>query len=495
MLELIMIIHKLCLEEGITKNTDNFSPNRNLVFSNGNAKGKSTYLRLLFSALGYQIPSMDKMDFHNIDSKLHIELKGKQFIVTRSGTVLNCELIQTPENIRTTYSLPSEHIAFLHYLFEYDKIPVLENLLGIIYLDQEKGWSLLNRGKVIGRIDFSIEELLAGLNEVDIGILVAETKKAQLDKNKYKVLLQLRELKDEIYESQGEVIISDKEKDLMQKIAYQNQKLATLRKEIREIDKAIENNASFFNYIEDLLLEVSDGSITIPVNRGTLLNANNCTEFLKARKGLLTVEFEALKRAEKELQFALEQEELHNSQTALFDIGTSDKILNKQLSTITIDPERVNKQLSESNAEYREANKRLKTAVRANNDYIRKIFDYVEQYGSTLGIGNHIKNDVDYIFTNKLSNLSGSILQRMVFAFKLAFLKVIEEDMGIKLPFVLDSPKGKELDDVNAKKMEALIKKELTNNQVIIASIYEFEHENKIILTQHAIEGRVEKNI
>lgn len=490
-----MIIHKLYLEEGLTKNTDNFSPKRNLVHSSDNAKGKSTYLRLLFWALGYQIPSMDKMDFQSIHSQLHLEIKEKKFIISRNGLVLICDLIQGQKNMRTTYLLPSEHTAFLHYLFDYDKMPVLENLLGIIYLDQEKGWTLLNRGKVIGRICFSIEELLAGLNEVDIGILVAETKKTQLDKNKYKVLLQLRELKEAIYEAQGEVIISDKEKEFMQKIAYHNQKLATLRKEIREIDKAIENNTSFFNYIEDLSLEVSDGSVTIPVKRGTLLNANNCTEFLKARKGLLTVEFEALKRTEKELLFALEQEELQNSQIAFYDVGTNDSILNKQLSTITIDPERVEQQLLESKKEHREANKKLKAAVRANNDYIQKIFDYVEQYANTLGIGTHIKKDIDYIFTNKLSNLSGSILQRMVFAFKLAFLKVIEEDMGIKLPFVLDSPKGKELDDANAKKMEALIKKELANNQVIIGSIFEFENENKIILTQRAIEGRTEKEI
>lgn len=37
-----------------------------------------------------------------------------------------------------------------------------------MYVDQDKGWTLLNRGTVIGKIKFSIEELLAGLNGIDI---------------------------------------------------------------------------------------------------------------------------------------------------------------------------------------------------------------------------------------------------------------------------------------------------------------------------------------
>lgn len=43
--------------------------------------------------------------------------------------------------------------------------------------------------------------------------------------------------------------------------------------------------------------------------------------------------------------------------------------------------------------------------------------------------------------------MSGVVWQKMVFVFKVAFLKVIEENMNTKLFMVLDSPKGKELDE------------------------------------------------
>ena len=77
----------------------------------------------------------------------------------------------------------------------------------------------------------------------------------------------------------------------------------------------------------------------------------------------------------------------------------------------------------------------------------------------------------------------------MVFAFKLGFLKVIEEAMGTKLFMIIDSPKSKELDEENTALIMSLINEELSNNQVFIASLYEFECENRIHINR-AIETR-----
>ena len=55
---------------------------------------------------------------------------------------------------------------------------------------------------------------------------------------------------------------------------------------------------------------------------------------------------------------------------------------------------------------------------------------------------------------------------------------------------VIDSPKSKELDDKNTRLIMKLVKEELADNQVFIASIYEFECDNKIIINSRAIESR-----
>ena len=155
-----MIIKELKLYEGYEKNLDTFSQKRNLIYSEENTKGKSTYLRLLFYALGYPIPSTKGINFSNIDTEIILVEKGQRYTVKRDKNLLTLLY----DDSKVNFTLPSEHVSFLSHIFKYDNVKVLNNLLGFIYVDQDKGWTLLNRGVVIGKIRFSIEELLAGLN-------------------------------------------------------------------------------------------------------------------------------------------------------------------------------------------------------------------------------------------------------------------------------------------------------------------------------------------
>ncbi len=62
----------------------------------------------------------------------------------------------------TEYDLPVEQNSAHTFLFGIYNAEILANLLGIIYFDQEKGWTLLNRGTIIGTNRFSIEFFLEG---------------------------------------------------------------------------------------------------------------------------------------------------------------------------------------------------------------------------------------------------------------------------------------------------------------------------------------------
>ena len=122
-----MIIRRLEISEGLVyRSNDSFSEKRNLIHSERNSCGKSTFLRLLFFSLGYQIPNMKGMNFSRISTTLVFEEKQKVFIVRRHGSILDVEL---EDGTLFTCSLPSKHIAFLAYICEYDKIKVLKNLL------------------------------------------------------------------------------------------------------------------------------------------------------------------------------------------------------------------------------------------------------------------------------------------------------------------------------------------------------------------------------
>lgn len=482
-----MIIRKLSLKEGMNSSSDNFSCKRNLIYSSSNTKGKTTYLRLLFYSLGYPIPNMKGIDFYSIETTLEVCIKGTEYVIERNGNHL--QLIADGDKI--SYTLPSEHAAFLSYVFQYDNFKVLENLLGFMYIDQDKGWSLLNRGTVIGKIKFNIEELLSGLNNVDISSLLEKRKKLRFDKDKYTALLNIQELSEQIYENNGEIFISDIQKEYSEKISYINLKISTLKQSLREINELISREKSFFDYIDSMKLFVKSPSANIPVSRETLVNAPMSMEMLKARRSIIITDIEKLKRERAKYESALSDYNVKTSQFKMWDDEAKSDFISKKIATIVpVDQDIVLELLKNTNDELKNINHNIKTTVKNDNKFITKIYNYVLNYARILKVEEKMVQKEDYIFTSDLKSMSGAVLQKMVFAFKIALLKVVEEAMGVKLFIVIDSPKSKELDEANTKLIMDLVETELSENQVFIASIYDFDCETKIELKERAIEKR-----
>ncbi|MCB6899282.1 hypothetical protein LI036_03990 [bacterium 210917-DFI.7.65] len=481
-----MIIEKLILREGMIENLDTFSEKRNLIYSKSNTKGKSTYVRLLFYALGYPIPNMRGIKYEEIITEITFSEKGQRYTAIRENNLI----ILFFNNSRIEFTLPSQHLSFLSFIFKYENIKVLKNLLGFMYIDQDKGWTLLNRGTVIGKIKFSIEELLAGLNGIDIDELIEKKGSLELNKEKYLAMLNMQELSEQVYEQNGEIFISNIEKELNEKIAYCNIKLENENSALKEINSVLLKEKQFFDYIDSMNLSVKQGDIVIPVNRSTLLNSTANYEYLRAHRSIIVTNIEKLKRERSSYQAKLNEYYVKNSQINILSNEGKDTLINKQLANFNIDQKVVRQLLEETKKDLKYVTAEIKRTIKNQNTYISKIYKYVLEYATELHVDDKMVAKEDFIFTSDLKSLSGAVLQKMVFAFKVAFLKVIEESMNTKLFIVLDSPKGKELDDDNMKLIENLISTELCDNQIFFASIYDLEHEKLIEIKNRAIEGR-----
>ncbi|NBH33912.1 hypothetical protein D3Z58_10200 [Clostridiaceae bacterium] len=481
-----MIIEKLLLKEGMIENLDSFSEKRNHIYSRTNTKGKSTYVRLLFYALGYPIPNMRGIKYEEIITEVTFSEKGKRYIAIRENNLITLFFDES----HIEFTLPSQHMSFLSFIFKYENIKVLKNLLGFMYIDQDKGWTLLNRGTVIGKIKFSIEELLAGLNGIDIDDLIEKKNVLELNKNKYLAMLNMQELSEQVYEQNGEIFISDIEKELNEKLAYCNIKLENENTALREINSVLFKEKQFFDYIDSMNLSVKQGDIIIPVNRNTLLNSTANYEYLRAHRSIIVTNIERLKNERSICQNKLNEYHAKNAQLNLFSNESKDTLINKQLSNFNIDQKVVEQLLDETKNDLKYVKAEIKRTIKNQNFYISKIYKYVLEYATQLNVDDKMVAKEDYIFTSDLKSLSGAVLQKLVFAFKVAFLKVIEENMDTKLFIVLDSPKGKELDDDNMRLIENLVSTELCDNQVFFASIYNLQHEKLIEIKNRAIEGR-----
>lgn len=481
-----MIVKRLILEEGMNKCSDFFSTKSNLIFSKSNTKGKSTYLRLMFFALGYPIPNMKGIDFNTVYTEIIVESRGNEYTIFRDKNVLTVK----KQDATVYFTLPSEHIPFLSYLLDYDNVKVLNNLLGIFYIDQDKGWSLLNRGTVIGKLKFNIEELLSGLNNVDIDTLLAQKRQLSLNKNKYLAMRNMKELSNEVYEQNGEIFMTDIEKEINDSIIYCNLKLQNLKESLSEIVSVINSEKNFFTYIDSMMLSVEKDGITIPVTGETIVYSKDNQDYLHARKSILATNIEKIKREKASYESKLKEFQQKNQQFAFFANTSDDEIINKQLASLNIDQTLIENLLEKTQKDLCGVNSEIKLILKQSNDFITKIYHYVFKFAEMLDVENKMVLKNDFIFTSDLKSMSGAVLQKMVFAFKLAFLKVIEDDIGEKLFMVLDSPKGKELDEKNTKLLFDLIKKELSENQIFVASIYDFNLDKKIEIINQAIEQR-----
>ena len=106
-----------------------------------------------------------------------------------------------------------------------------------------------------------------------------------------------------------------------------------------------------------------------------------------------------------------------------------------------------------------------------------KIFFRVKKYASILGVEDMLDNNTTFLLTDNLKRYSGAKLHLLVFAYRLALLKEIQNTTGECIPLIIDSPMAGELDEDNLSKMFQLLNTEFSNNQLIIASIFDI---NKI---------------
>lgn len=488
-----MILEKLIFEERPYVASDSFHSKFNLITSNDiNSVGKSTYCRLIFYSLGYTIPSTEGINFDRVDTTAHIENNGQQFVVKRTGKFLSVESKDGAWS--KTYTLPDEHISFISYIFGVDNLRIASNLLGLMYIDQEKGWTLLNRGKVIGNNRFSIDELVAALKNIDCEDLFKERETVENEIDKYQALLNMNSIKEEYYENNNNLEVVTLGEDIKKKIASIQLAIQNTKQSIDEINKVIKQDKTFFEYIEAMSLYVKTAEGLVKVTKDNIENSCNI-EYLKAEKSLLMNQLSRLESDRAKL--SREYEAVING-TNLFGenitIDTEKKI-NAALSSINVDVQAINALLNQAKKERKGIKSQIRARIRQNNEYISQIYELFFDYARRLNVEKFISNKIDYIFTDNLKGKTGALFQKLIIAYKVAALKVVEQAINTKLFLVIDSPKAKELDDKNTKQMMEFLQSELSDNQVIIASIFSqkdfFINFDKIItFNSKAIEPR-----
>ena len=466
-----MIIKSIRLKEGLFNRTIEFSNNANLIHSKQNSKGKTTLLRFLLYSIGYNIPNTRNIKFDRceVEAVIFTEKVGEVTLIRTA----NSYIVLSTNDERTTYVLPEQQNELHSVLFGTENTDILGNLLGAFYVDQEKGWTLLNRGVAIGSIHFNIEELIRGLAGCDCKSLIQQEAKLSHELSKYKQMFSVAQYQETIEAEEGSFVAEHFE----EKIDYELEQLVirqnALKRELRRLDKAIRDNRHFIDFIDEMkLLIIDPNGIQIPVTKENIVGFDDSIDYLITKHKLISAELAAVLKS---IAARKTQKQSDVEQLSFWESETMIQAFDRRIASLQINAVAIEKEIKRIEKELRDVRQAITDKTKANNDVVNNLYHNVLKYASELGVGNDTTISVSYLFTSNLKELSGAVLHKTVFAFRLAYIIEIERTIGVKLPIILDSPSGKEVDKENIQLMMNILKRDFSDYQIIIASIFEYD--------------------
>lgn len=438
---------------------------KNMIFSQSNSVGKSTLLRLLFYSLGYSVPGTKKFKFHECYTILSIEKNNSILEIERTNEIVNLTI---DNNYTNQFIIPQQEYELLSIIWGNENKNILNNILGAIYFDQEKGWTLLNRGKVIGNIRFNIDELIRGIAAKDISELAANKTVINIELKKYQHLKTILEYKEQLNGDQSGLLYADHLDKLYTLLDQKNLERNEIEKEIKSIKAALRNNEAFLNYIENMRITVKDPETSriIPVSKSTVEYFDENQEYLETQLKIERIKLADVKEAMDSLRIQLEE------QGAQLNLQTEIERFNEKVVKLKFDYQQIDRIIDDLKKKKSDVDKKIKEATYSNNELITTMKTQVIRYLERLDASQYIDSNSNFLFTSDIKSLSGAVLHKLVFSYKMAYIKAIEEVLNIKLPIILDSPSGRELDPINIEETFKILEEEFKDNQIIIASIF-----------------------
>lgn len=460
---------KVCTKE--TKRCYKFEKNT-MIYSINNSKGKTTLIRFILYALGYQIPATEGIgDFDNMNFEILIETNEQNFIITRVKDVVKVEI----EKECLEFKIPEQENELHCLIFGIENETILNNLLAVFYIDQEKGWTLLNRGKIIGNIRFNIEEFIAGISNISIQNLISEKKVLNREIKKYRYIKNAIDINNEFNEDDDDTIEEYERISMNELIQLQKEKQLELKKiknEIKRLEKIIIKNNGFVEMIENYGLIIEYEGKEIQLTRDNLVDFDRNQQLMKIKIKNLKLQMNKINKDQDKII-----EQINNKNT-LFQTENLLETMQRNIEGLGIDISKIDKIIRQLNNKRNTINNDIKNKLIFKNDQLQEFYNIIYEYSKELGIESYIYDkSPKYVLMNKLKGLSGRVLAQMSFVFKLSYIKAIENTFNVYLPIIMDSPRTNELSEESTNQMMQILKRDFTKHQIITASIYK----NKVI--------------
>lgn len=428
---------------------------KSIISSKYNKKGKSTLLRVILYALGFEVVRTNGIA--NLDLKTNIkvltdDLEEIQIFRNNEKVILE----ESSSDKKRELHLPEDREVLQSTFFDFNNGKLLENFLGTFYFEQGRGYSLINNGVVTPKNRFNLKELVTQLvPEVEEKLKEIEKKEITIRRNKAAINAINAVLKD----NDNSIEEDNQDEITIQNINSLKFKLKQLKRKKRTILESIEDNNKLLEYIGKLKLRLrlSDESVVV-VTSDKIEGMENISNYLISEKTVVNNQIKETKQL------------IYKNEEAI-----KKKYTNRDIAKFSI-PQAFNFEKNKAMLKY--LNKQDEELALQKKELLRKnsyqelqdrIYKLYTEYASELNISNWLKNG---IFSSKnISGLTGTEQEFTAISIRLAALKLIEEFTKVNLPIILDSP-FQELDTKNKKLLVDFLENEFSEkHQFIITSV------------------------
>ena len=324
---------------------------------------------------------------------------------------------------------------------------------------------------MIGSIHFNIEELIRGLGNKSNDKLLQKRDSINQEIKQYKQIIKISEYQKSIQDEANDNI-TDFDSALLNKLEMLKIEYRRLKREKEQIDQLLSDNKNFKNYIESMKLMIRINNEIIPLTSDKIEGYNDTIDSLKSKLRFISQDINQVQSKIKKLEKDIIPPD---DQDTLFITQSWTQKFNSTLSKLHINQNLLEEHIRKLTVKKNRVDNEIKILTKENNAAAISLYKSIKTYVDLLNINSGEDISLEYMFTSNLKELSGALLQKLVFSFKMSYLKETEKLLGIKLPIIIDSPSAKELDLDNVRLMFSILKKDFPDNQIFIASIYKYD--------------------
>lgn len=459
-----------------------FTKGINLIYSDGNSLGKTTLIRILLNAIGFNLPLTKGLENQYLTYVVVLDnFEGKEIRVERKQ---NGKVYINSEEINVELPDLNSNRSVIRAVFGVSDAEIIENLLGAFYIDQETGWNVVNRGRILGNSFFHIDKLLIALSRKSAKDIDERLTDIKEELARYKQLLSVSESAVEVGRYEGGVELENAEKMLRNRLFEIRVRRKFCKDQVDSLEVAVRDNQYVKDVVEQFNIIVkSESGEEVKVTKNNIVGLNANDKLLQTRLEILRQELDSYDSEARKIKRELYIRYSSNPGASWLEYYM-EKIRNIDVRQQTI--ESIIKYLNDEGKALRKRKQSL-----LDVDVIHKMSTLMIGYLDRLNVKFSYVNKQSSILTRRFAIHSGAERSKRVLAFKLSYIKIFEELLNVRLPIVVDSPYSKETDESNFQLFMQLLKEDFSEHQIIIASIRDdiLEGHQKISLVGGLLDG------